>query len=60
MSIGIFSTVGTPMLIIDTLDTQLANGLGSGTEAADAANALQQAKRDYERQHSAQRGQHTH
>ncbi len=49
--IGNFSSVGTPKQIIDTLDTQLANGLGSGTGTSDAANALSVAKRNYERQH---------
>jgi hypothetical protein len=38
--------------IITVLDTQLANGLGSSTGTADAANALAEAKRDYARQHS--------
>lgn len=39
--------------IISVLDAQLANGLGSGTGAADAAYALKKAKRDYQHQHSA-------
>lgn len=37
--------------IIDILDLQLANGLGSGTGASDAANALQKAQADYKRHH---------
>lgn len=40
--------------IINVLDTQLANGLGSGTGAADAANTLQKAKSEYKRHHPAQ------
>jgi S1-C subfamily serine protease len=37
--------------LIDTLDQQLANGLGSGTGASDAANVLKQAQDDYKRHH---------
>lgn len=37
--------------VIDVLDLQLANGLGSGTGASDAAHALKQAKSDYEHSH---------
>lgn len=44
---------GSILPIIDLLENQLANGLGSGTGAADAAYALKKAKRDYERQHPA-------
>ena len=39
--------------IINVLDSQLANGLGTGTGAADAAYALEKAKRDYKRHHPA-------
>jgi hypothetical protein len=35
--------------LMDTLDTQLANGLGSGTGTSDAANALAEAKKQYQR-----------
>lgn len=42
---------GSILPVIDLLDNQLANGLGSGTGAADAAYALKKAKREYERQH---------
>jgi hypothetical protein len=38
--------------LIDTLDNQLANGLGSATGAADAKYGLDKAKREYERKHS--------
>lgn len=37
--------------VLNVLDLQLANGLGSGTGAADVAYALQKAKRAYARQH---------
>jgi len=37
--------------ITNVLDTQLANGLGSGTGAADAKYALAKAKREYEHDH---------
>jgi len=35
--------------IIDVLDLQLANGLGSGTGAADAAFAVKKAQRRYKK-----------
>ncbi|HEY4931001.1 MAG TPA: serine protease [Terriglobales bacterium] len=38
--------------IVKVLDEQLANGLGTGTGASDIAVTLDQAKRDYERQHT--------
>lgn len=38
--------------IINVLDDQLANGLGSGTGASDAAVALNTTKQTYDRQHS--------
>ena len=38
--------------IINVLDLQLANGLGSGTGAADAAYALKKAQREYSRKRS--------
>jgi len=48
-----FSGIGDPgefaLNVIDVLDKQLANGLGSGTGAADAANALQQAQHKWKR-----------
>ena len=37
--------------IINVLDNQLANGLGTGTGAADAAYALKKAKREYKHTH---------
>jgi S1-C subfamily serine protease len=37
--------------IINVLDDQLANGLGMGTGASDAAYALKKAKRDYDKNH---------
>lgn len=37
--------------IITVLDTQLANGLGSGTGASDAAYTLKAAQRDYQQAH---------
>ena len=48
LQIGGFSTVSTTQAIIDVLDTQLANGLGSGTGASDAVYALEKAKSDYQ------------
>jgi len=39
--------VGSLGQVIDVLDTQLANGLGSGTGATDASYALKKAQRDY-------------
>jgi serine protease Do len=46
--VGFVASLGQ---VINVLDTQLANGLGSGTGAADAAYGLKQAKRIYEKQH---------
>lgn len=46
-----FDVGKTVIGLVDTLDNQLANGLGSGTGAADAAIALEKAKREYKRQH---------
>jgi hypothetical protein len=37
--------------LIDILDTQLANGLGTGTGAADAEYAVKKAQRDYAKHH---------
>jgi S1-C subfamily serine protease len=51
MTVGGFSSVRTTTAIIDTLDNQLANGLGSGTGASDAANALKRAKSEYTQLH---------
>jgi S1-C subfamily serine protease len=50
---GQFGIGGSFTAVINLLDDQLANGLGSGTGAADAANSLKQAKRTYEKQHPA-------
>lgn len=36
--------------LIDTLDTQLANGLGGATQTEDISEALNKAKREYQRQ----------
>jgi hypothetical protein len=51
---GIFmSGIGDPgkfaLDTINVLDAQLANGLGSGTGASDAANVLQAARHNYNR-----------
>jgi S1-C subfamily serine protease len=48
---GDFSASKSLRGIIDVLDEQLANGLGSGTGASDVAIALDKAKRDYKQQH---------
>jgi hypothetical protein len=55
-----FGIAGSITPIIDVLDNQLANGLGSGTGASDAAYSLKKAKRDYGRQHATQGKQHSH
>jgi len=39
----------TVISLIDTLDQQLANGLGSGTGASDAASALKAAQKNYKK-----------
>jgi S1-C subfamily serine protease len=39
--------------IIDVLDVQLANGLGSGTGASEAADNLEKAQREYKKRHPA-------
>jgi S1-C subfamily serine protease len=49
ISIDGYDPGGTTIQIIDVLDTQLANGLGSGTGASDAANALREAKTTYKK-----------
>lgn len=46
-NMGVISSLGQ---VIDVLDTQLANGLGSGTGASDAADALRKAQRGYKRE----------
>lgn len=48
-----FGIGGSFSTIIDVLDNQLANGLGSGTGASDAAYALKKVQRDYKRHHPA-------
>jgi S1-C subfamily serine protease len=47
-----FGVAGPVTAIVNALDDQLANGLGSGTGASDVANALDKAKREYGQQHS--------
>ncbi len=47
--------VGNLAKVITVLDTQLANGLGSGTGASDAVTALAKAKMTYHKEHAHQK-----
>jgi S1-C subfamily serine protease len=51
MAVNGVDSVRTTIGLIDTLDQQLANGLGAGSGASDASMILNRAKRDYDRRH---------
>ena len=48
ISLGLFDPAVAAIQIIDVLDSQLANGLGSGTGVSDAIQTLKKAQRDYQ------------
>jgi hypothetical protein len=57
MEIGLgpgLGAIGGLGRVIDLLDTQLANGLGSGTGTSDMTNTLERVKKGYDRQHPRQ------